>query len=68
MGVEPIYPAWKTGALTNVLIPHIGTPGGTRTPDTGFRRPVLYPTELLGHLISSEPLQQLQSTFHAADR
>ena len=26
-----------------------GEPGGIRTPDTGLRRPVLYPPELLTH-------------------
>jgi transcriptional regulator with XRE-family HTH domain len=26
-----------------------GTPGATRTPDTRFRKPLLYPPELLGH-------------------
>ena len=26
-----------------------GTPGATRTPDTRFRKPLLYPTELQGH-------------------
>jgi transcriptional regulator with XRE-family HTH domain len=25
------------------------TPGATRTPDTRFRKPLLYPTELQGH-------------------
>ena len=27
-----------------------GTPNGTRTHDLRFRRPLLYPTELLGHI------------------
>lgn len=26
-----------------------GAPGGTRTPNTRLRRPLLYPVELLGH-------------------
>ena len=26
-----------------------GAPGGTRTPDQGFRKPLLYPTELQAH-------------------
>jgi hypothetical protein len=26
-----------------------GAPGATRTPDTRFRKPLLYPTELQGH-------------------
>jgi hypothetical protein len=26
-----------------------GTPGATRTRDTRFRKPLLYPPELLGH-------------------
>lgn len=32
---------------------YYGEPGGSRTPDTRLRRPVLYPTELLTHNIIS---------------
>jgi hypothetical protein len=28
---------------------NIGTPGASRTHDTRFRKPLLYPTELQGH-------------------
>ena len=31
-----------------------GTPGGIRTPDKRFRKPLLYPTELLGHKMTAE--------------
>ena len=30
-----------------------GEPGGIRTPDPRLRRPVLYPTELLTHLLNN---------------
>ena len=33
-----------------VLASNSGTPGATRTHDTRFRKPLLYPTELQGHL------------------
>ena len=29
----------------------LGDPGGIRTPDPRLRRPLLYPTELLDHII-----------------
>ena len=29
----------------------LGDPGGIRTPDPRLRRPLLYPTELLDHMI-----------------
>ena len=29
----------------------IGDPGGIRTPDPRLRRPLLYPTELLNHIV-----------------
>ncbi len=32
-----------------VLVSKRGTPGATRTHDTRFRKPLLYPTELQGH-------------------
>ena len=28
MGIEPTYPAWKAGALTDVLHPHMAPPVG----------------------------------------
>ena len=35
---------------TVYLASNYGTPGGIRTPDKRFRKPLLYPTELLGHI------------------
>ena len=51
MGLEPTISRttiWRANQLRHTHhIYHM--PGGTRTPDTRLRRPVLYPTELRTH-------------------
>ena len=50
-------PAEKTKAASIAALP-LSTardPGGTRTPNNQFRRLVLYPIELLGHLPDALP-------------
>ena len=39
-----------SGSITDKLY---GEPEGIRTPDPRLRRPVLYPTELLTHLLNA---------------
>ena len=39
-------------AFFNFVRVFYGEPGGVRTPDPRLRRPVLYPTELLTHLLN----------------
>ena len=41
---------WKSEALPIELLPHIGIPERTQTSDTRIRNPLLYSTELLGHI------------------
>jgi hypothetical protein len=47
---------WLMGRLGDRFpgeeIKKYGTPGAIRTPDTRFRKPLLYPSELLGYLVS----------------
>ena len=40
----------RTSSYLEVLF---GEPGGVRTPDPRLRRPVLYPAELLTHLLNA---------------
>ena len=42
-----------------ILASKSGTPGATRTPDTRFRKPLLYPPELQGHAPNWSNLQPL---------
>ena len=39
--------------MVNAMSVSYGEPGGVRTPDPRLRRPVLYPAELLTHLLNA---------------
>jgi hypothetical protein len=41
------------GDVWGAVIPKITTPGGIRTHDLRFRKPMLYPAELLAHVQDS---------------
>ena len=40
--------------MMEILASKSGTPGATRTPDTRFRKPLLYPPELQGQSLLVE--------------
>ena len=60
-GSNPRHPEPQSGALPTELIPpydecathriNDGTPRGIRTPDLLLRRQLLYPAELLAHIV-----------------
>ena len=41
----------SSGDREAILASKSGTPGATRTRDTRFRKPLLYPPELQGHAL-----------------
>ena len=49
---QPLYYLKKLAFLNYCFGYMIGVPKGNRTPDTKFRKLVLYPTELLAHFLS----------------
>ena len=57
---QPAEHAASGGSLQ--VVEKVGRPGGIRTPDPRFRKPLLYPSELQAHGAEDvEPLQLMQS-------
>ena len=57
---NPRSPEPQSGALTGLsYIHHIGAPKGTRTPGLLLRRQLLYPAELLAHLLARTFLERV---------
>ena len=44
----------KTVRIYSYSFNQYGEPGGIRTPDPWLRRPMLYPTELLTHIVKCQ--------------
>ena len=42
----PMNPSEQKNPFTNIKTAFLNAPGGTRTPDSRIRNPLLYPTEL----------------------
>src|SRR5262245_22324552 len=55
----------KRGCLTEMMPSRSSAPGGTRTPNPRFRRPMLYPIELrvLGRINTTQPPAIRQSAL-----
>ena len=69
-GSNPRHPEPQSGALPTELIPPYctrvgsgaGAPGGTRTPGLLLRRQLLYPAELLAHIVPATNANNHQIT------
>ena len=46
---DALIPLWQEPPFWGNLASKSGTPGESRTHDTRFRKPLLYPSELQGH-------------------